>query len=400
MRLLVVGHPARGRELNFALAKAGHEVLPLGGATAYAGLMANQDLAKGLDAVILGGTWHQLTGKIAAGSVDNTPFPVAIARDAESRGIVPIWWYGSNGCPYLSYNPDPLQRKAEHDKYVGWISERQFIAVLAPYCVDTYEQSGVPRDKMRVVPTLFDSDLFHVPNAAERAGRQRLCHEWNLPVGKFWLGTIGNTPNSKGGDDTLRAMALLKDEMPDLHYFIHHSPEKALTTRKAVGPDGHIGNSEADVLRLSKELAVRLGLKDRVHFRGMRVERRFMPWSYRMMDVYCSPSKAENLGQPLIESQLCGLPLVTYKGFSFDFCACPHSTTQYEPSGTVTDDWGLVIPETNPEDLAEAIRKARNLAETPGMAEITHAWAAETFDHRNVTKMIAAIEEYRSLLNG
>ncbi len=403
MRILVVGHPARGRELNFALLKAGHEIFPVGNAAAYAILMEKKDIGP-LDAVVLGGTWHQLTFKQRPVNLEHkdiygpVPFPVGIARAAEEHGTVPIWWYGSNGCPYLSYNTDPDARKREHDDRVRWLCERKFFAVLAPYCVNTYKKAGVPGSKMRIVPTLFDSDLFHVPSKAEKAGRERLCHEWNLPTGKFWLGTIGNTPNSKGGDDTMRALALLKDEMPDLHYFIHHTDAARLTTVKAVGPDGEIGNSEADVLRMSKVLAVKLGIKDRVHFRGLKLDRKFMPWSYRMMDVYCSPSKAENLGQPLIESQLCGLPLVTYRGFSFNFCACPFSASQYKPSKTETDDWGLVIPSSDPMDQANAIRRARNMAETKGMAERTHEWAAEKFDHRNIFKMIDVIEEYRSMM--
>ncbi len=398
MRILVVGHPARGRELNFALLKAGHSILPLGNAAAYNTLMNTSGAGK-IDAVILGGTWHQLTGKVKlSGIYGDVPFPVGIAKAAERNNTVPIWWYGSNGCPYLSYNHDPIIRKEEHDKYVSYISDRKFIAVLAPYCVETYVNSGVPRDKLRVVPTFFDSDLFHVPSKAEKAGRDRLCHEWGLPRGKFWLGTIGNTPNSKGGDDTIRALALLKDEMPDLHYFIHHTKDSKLTDVKATGPDGKIGNSEADVLRMSKRLAVQLGVKDRVHFRGMKLDRKFMPWSYKMMDVYCSPSKAENLGQPFIESQLSGIPLVTYKGFSFDYCACPYSAQQYEPCGTETDDWGLVIPLSNPVDEANAIKAARNTAETSGIAEKTHEWAAEKFDHRNITKMIDVINEYKALM--
>jgi len=387
-RSLAIGSTSRGRELGFALTKLGHNVKQV---SAIFLVKQLQDNTLGpLDAIVLGGTWHQIQG--AQG------YPIEIAELADAEGIPCIWWYGSNGCPHLSYNPDPTERKREHDRTVEAICQRKFITVLAPYCVDTYEQSGVPRDKMRVCPTLFDSDLFHVPSAHEKAGRKRLCWELGIPYGGFVMGTVANTPNSKGGDDTLRAMALLIKEMPDLHYFIHSNEPARLSKRKAIGPTGNVGKSEFDVLEDSKRLAQQLGLHDHVHFWGARIERRYMPWSYRMMDIYVSPSKAENLGQPFIESQLCGIPLVTYKGFSFDYCACPHSATQYEPSGTIQDDWGLVIPESNPEDLAEAIRKARNIAETGGMADKTHEWAAEKFDHRNATYMVDAIKEMRGMM--
>jgi len=385
---LAIGSTSRGRELGYALTKLGHRVQQVSAIYLYKQL---QDKTLGhLDAIVLGGTWHQIQG--ASG------YPIQIAELADSIGVPCLWWYGSNGCPHLSFAPDPVERKAEHDRTVEAICRRHFMTVIAPYCVDVYEKSGVPRDKMRVCPTLFDSDLFHVPSAHEKAGRRRLCWDWNIPYGGFFMGTVSNTPNSKGGDDTLRAMALLAKEMPDLHYFLHTNEPARLSKRKAIGPKGNVGKSEFDVLEDTKMLAAQLGLRDRVHFRGMRVDRRYMPWSYLMMDLYVSPSKAENLGQPFIESQLCGIPLVTYKGFSFDYCACPHSATQYEPCGTVQDDWGLVIPETKPEDLADAIRKGRHIAETQGMADKTHDWAAEKFDHRNATKMVDAIHEYRGMM--
>jgi glycosyltransferase involved in cell wall biosynthesis len=156
--------------------------------------------------------------------------------------------------------------------------------------------------------------------------------------------------------------------------------------------------SEWDVVQRTKSLARDLGIQDRVRFIGSRYPREIMPAFYRLLRVYVSPSKAENLGQPLVESQLTGLPLVTYRGFSFDFVACPGTAEQIPPVRTVTDDYGLVIPEADPAVLAAAIRRARQTAEREGSADVARNWTYEKFNHHNAQTMVTALEEYRQCL--
>ena len=385
------GGALRGQELALALRWMGHEVQDRAPTS-----LSPKAIRPGLaDAVVLTGTWHQLVSWRGRTGV---PLVVQLAEACEASGIVPIWWYGSNGSVFGCQDPNPAKRAESEREVIARICERKFIGVICPYSMGIYERHGVPREKMRLIPSVFDGDLF-CPEQSRYDERvtARLRVKYKLPDNAFCIGTIGNTPNSKGGDDVLRAFALLAREMPDLYYLILHTPERNLNKTKAVSPDKKkIGKSEWDVLQDSKALAVKLGIADRVRFLGMRFPREAMPAFYRLLRVYCSPSKAENLGQPLVESQLCGVPLVTYKGFSFDFVACPETAQQIPPSGTVTDDYGLVIPECDPEVLADAIRGARATAETVP-AWKTRMWAYDKFHHPNAQVMVDAIREYKEM---
>jgi len=388
-----VGGALRGHEMGEALMRLGHEIIPMD-PTAGAWTMIKN--GADVDAVVLAGTWHQLM-------IANSHAQL-VADACDARKIPCLWWYGSNGSVFSCVDADPAVRRASENRVIDLICTRKFIGVICPYSIEIYKRHGVPADKMRLVPSVFDADLFcPAMSSYDQRVTARLKYKYGIPSDAFCLGTIGNTPNSKGGDDVLKALALLAPEMPDLHYVILHTPAQLLSKVRAKSPDGlREGKSEADVLQDSKNLAKKLGLGDRVHFIGARFPREAMPMFYRCLDVYCSPSKAENLGQPLVESQLCGIPLVTYKGFSFDFVAAP-TAEQIEPSGTVTDDYGLIIPEADPIVLANAIRRARLTAETHkpiGGVNATRVWAYQKFHHHNANKMMAAIAEYKELLHG
>lgn len=390
------GGALRGQEMALALRWMGHQVSDQA-PTSLLPEMIHPGMA---DGIILTGTWHQLV--LWRGKTSGIPLVVQLSQAADAAGIPAIWWYGSNGSVFGCQDPSAEKRLASQRAVIDYICGRHFIGVICPYSMEIYQRYGVPPQRMRLVPSVFDADLFTPPKPGpdERVSA-RLRVKYKVPEKAFLMGTIGNTPNSKGGDDVLRALALLKDEMPDLYYLILHTPEANLNKTKAISPDKkRIGKSEWDVLQDSKALAEKLGVKERVRFIGARFPREAMPMFYRLLDLYCSPSKAENLGQPLVESQLCGCTLVTYKGFSFDFVACPETAQQVEPSGRVVDDYGLIIPECDPRELANAIRRARAGRESdPATPERTRLWTTRKFHHSNARVMLDAIEEYGRLLN-
>jgi len=401
MKLIVVdsqdyggtGGALRGQEIAFALHKMGHEVRDRSPREVFS--MHAWDGAKP-DAVIFTGTWHQLVleGKNGLSHVEHC------SQCCDEDGVATIWWYGSNGSVFGANDPDAAKRKASEQKIIDKICSRHFIAVICPYSMGIYQRHGLPAEKMRLVPSVFDGDLFCPSQSAyDDRVTERLRYRFRIPESAYCMGTIGNTPNSKGGNDVLKAFALLKDRMPDLMYIILHSPSQVLSKVKAKSPDGKkIGLSEWDVLQESRILADNLGIGDRCRFIGTRFPRHAMPAFYRMLQIYCSPSKAENLGQPLVESQLCGLPLVTFSGFSFDFVSCPETAQQVPAASTETDDYGLVIPEADPEALAEAIVRARDVAESAGRSRITRDWAYEKFHHHNAARMVEAVKEYQGLI--
>jgi len=381
------GGALRGRELAFALSQLGHEIV------VEANLSPAQLKEMKVQGVIETGTWHLLQGGSGTEIVRRS-------RICDSLGIPSVWWFGSNGSVWGVRVANEQKRRESEEGVLSLIRERKFIGVICPYSMDIYSRYNIPKEKMRLIPSVFDGDLFTPQRFPyDKHVTQRMFSAFGIPQTGYFIGTAGNTPNSKGGDFVIQAVKLLEKEMPDLHYIILHSPDFLLTTERAKSPDGlREGLSELDVLQRSKQLAQTLGIAQRVHFIGTRLLRTHMPSYYRMLNAYCSPSEAENLGQPLVESQLCGLPLLTYKGFSFDFVSCPTTATQVEPDHTETDDYGLVIPKGNPALIAEGIKRQREIGETVGTREATRMWAYEKFHHHNAVKMINALAEYREMM--
>ena len=127
-----------------------------------------------------------------------------------------------------------------------------------------------------------DLDVFR-PIAQERA-RQQIGLPCHIPVALF-VGVLDTAHRFKNVDGLLRAFA-----SPDL-------TEAALVI---VG-DGNLRASLED-------LAVRLGLRSRVHFVGSRSPDRLPPFS-SAADVLVLPSTGvESFGLVLLESMACGTP--------------------------------------------------------------------------------------------
>jgi len=390
-----VGGALRGQEMAYALRGMGHEILQ-GHLRQPSRTLFRENR---VDAVILTGTWHQLLG--GGGNA------VLIADACDEYGIPCIWWYGSNGSIWAMPNADAEKRVAEERKIISLVCERPFIGVICPYSMRIYERYGVPREKMRLIPSVFDGDLFHpADDARSRHIGERLRFKFGIPPDAWALGTVGTIPSSKGGDQVIQAVALLKDEMPDLHYVLLHTPAANLSAKEAISPDGQeIGKSERQVLQESINLAHTLNVEDRVHFLGTRFMRVGMPGFYWMLNGYASPSLADNLPQPPIEAQLTGLPFLTHKGefeneFCFDFCSCPETAVMVPPARRETDDWGLIIPFGDPAGLADGIRRLREVGADAAAMERTRAWAYQKFHHHNAQVMVDAINEMRVVLQG
>lgn len=100
------------------------------------------------------------------------------------------------------------------------------------------------------------------------------------------------------------------------------------------------------VERELKELAVRLGVKERVRFLGDISEQEKVAW-YHAADVFCMPShlRSEAFGLSQVEAMACGTPVVS--------CNIESGVPFVNQSGTS----GLTVPPEDPVALASALRK-------------------------------------------
>jgi len=376
-----VGGALRGQEMAYALQCRGHEVIQ-GDLKQNIRNWFSQDQ---IDAVILTGTWHQLlTGNSHA---------MLIADACDEYGIPCIWWYGSNGAIWAQPDPSPEIRAASTKRILGLIMERPFIGVICPYSQGIYERYGIPREKLHLIPSVFDDRLFTPATDTDRHIGDRLRFKFHLPAAAFCVGCVGTTPNSKGGNYLIEALALIQRDVPDMHLVFLHTPIGNLSKNKAVSADKQtIGNSEQDCVRETIGLAGTFGLTDRVHFIGARFMRIGMPGFYRALNAYASPSCADNLPQPVVEAQLCGLPTLLWKGLWCDFIAGPECI-QIPVGHFDVDDRGLQIPVADPATLADGLRALRDTTPRPLAA---HAAMAARFGHQNASVMEEAIAEMRA----
>jgi glycosyltransferase involved in cell wall biosynthesis len=139
---------------------------------------------------------------------------------------------------------------------------------------------GVPRDRVRPIPNLFDGDRIREKAACPLEG----------PVAAAFVGpsvlTVGSLCREKGHEFLIRAFALARRRVPSLSLVV-------------VGR----GDRGAELIDLARER----GVDGAVHFAG------FDPNPYRYMaraDLFVMTSRVEGFPNALVEAMICGLPVV------------------------------------------------------------------------------------------
>lgn len=172
-----------------------------------------------------------------------------------------------------------------------------------------------PIGHCEVIPNASDPDDFY---------------NQNLPREQFLL-TVGGVKPRKGADITVRALALLKDEFPNLHY-------------KITGETKSAPHFVAQVRKLAKEN----NIEDRVHFLG-RVTDKELAKLYNQCSIFALVAQTRDgafEGFPMVfyEAQACGAPILSTYGFGSEYVV----KNGYN---------GELVPENDVEATAEAIRK-------------------------------------------
>ena len=108
--------------------------------------------------------------------------------------------------------------------------------------------------------------------------------EISVPEDAFLLLSVGELNENKNHHVVIRAMAKLKES--NLHYAI-----------------AGVGDKKDYLL----ELAVNLGVSERVHLLGYRKD---IEELIRSADLFCFPSQREGLGLAAVEAMACGLPVL------------------------------------------------------------------------------------------
>jgi glycosyltransferase involved in cell wall biosynthesis len=207
--------------------------------------------------------------------------------------------------------------------------EASLVFAAAPYVSDILKHRfDIPSQRIRIIDEL---GVFEVNE--ERAPR-----EDDGPVRLLYVGRVVRT---KGARDLIRALSLLPTE-PVMHLDL-------------------IG--DGDDLPACRELAIQLGVEDRVTFHG-KLPRPQVDAFYRAADIFTFPSFREPTGGVLVEAMSYGLPMVVadYGG----------------PQSIVQDSFGIKVTPDNLENFAQGIAEAvATLAADPDGRETMREAALE-----------------------
>ncbi len=141
---------------------------------------------------------------------------------------------------------------------------------------------------------------------------------------KFVVGSVKTLAQNYGTEYLIRAFKLVADRNPELDCSLELVGK---------GPDEQ---------RL-RELAMDLGVSDKVHFRGF-IEQSMLPEVFSGFDIACYLSNSESFGVSAIEAMACNCPVVASDADGF---------TEVIEDGVT----GIIVPKRDPHATAEAIQK-------------------------------------------
>jgi glycosyltransferase involved in cell wall biosynthesis len=200
---------------------------------------------------------------------------------------------------------------------------------ISPAIARRYEEAGLPRDRLRVIPQGVDLERF-VPPTDRRADRGTLGLPSDVPL----LAFVGSLIERKGIDVLLEAWARIHRERPDAHL--------VLIGRDDFSDDPEAGTFLEQHLQLLSDGAVR-----NIHRTGVRENtERYL----RSADLFVFPSRREGFGSAIIEAMACGLPCVVadLPGITDFIFADPGV------GGLQLGIDGIVIPQDDPQAFARA----------------------------------------------
>jgi glycosyltransferase involved in cell wall biosynthesis len=233
------------------------------------------------------------------------------------------------------------------------------VLVNATAVKDWLMAEGYDSSKIVVIRNGVDLAGFDSPADADRI-RCELGLERQTPL----VAVVSRLTRLKGLENLLEAAAMLKPQYPDVRFLVV----------------GETSPMEVPYLDELKQLAVRLGVGDRVIFTGRRSD---VPALLSSVNVSVMPSLNEALSNVLLESMAAGAPTVATR-------------VGGTPEALVDEQTGLLVPPGDSQSLAAAISRLLN---DRGLASRLGG-AARRFvhDHLSVERMVSETEQLYSEL--
>ncbi len=205
---------------------------------------------------------------------------------SQRKGIPTV--VSANGSIYAyRYMPSfPLSKKVLYRLHDAFFSApiRNAAIALAVSCAEAkhYEEFGVPRERVRIVPNGIDLDSFS-------PGRPQVDQRSTLPLESKLVGFVGRLDPIKGLQTLLRAFESVSQQTPGCKLLL-------------VGPDFGMKRALMSIVHKRKLSGV-------IFLGPVSYDR--LPNIYRTLDVVVTPSSFEIFGMSTLEAMACGKPVVS-----------------------------------------------------------------------------------------
>jgi glycosyltransferase involved in cell wall biosynthesis len=219
--------------------------------------------------------WFAPDVVVGVGYWGHTPH---IVMHPQRHGMVAIPWLVADG--YIANYQDTL-------------NALPLILVTSNWVKEMYVRDGIDGDRIEVLPVGCNTDSFF-PRDHNNVKVKEVREILGVSPDQLMILTIGGDAASKGGQEVMRALAMISKELPDWKYVCKVWPQHRTELQNI-----------ADL-----ELAKQLGLQDKILFSTSIISRDYIPYLLAACDIYAAPARLEGFGMLQVEAGACGKPVI------------------------------------------------------------------------------------------
>ena len=222
--------------------------------------------------------WFQPDVVVGIGYWGHTP---QLILHPQQFGVQPIPWLVADG--YIA-------------NYQEVLNELPLILVTSHWVKEMYVRDGISGDKIEVLPVGCDTNSFKPydnNNPKILAVREFL----GIYPDQLMILTVGGDAASKGAQEVMQALAIIKTKVPDWKYVCKVWPQQRTTSQNS----------------LDLQIASDLGIEKNVIYETNTISRNFMPYFLAACDIYAAPSRLEGFGMSQVEAGACEKPVIGIK---------------------------------------------------------------------------------------
>jgi starch synthase len=222
--------------------------------------------------------WFKPDVVVGIGYWGHTP---ELVLHPQKHGVQPVPWLVADG--YIA-------------NYQDMLNELPLILVTSNWVKEMYMRDGIKGDNIEVLPVGCDTDAF-TPYPKDDPQIMAVREALGVKPDELMILTVGGDAASKGAQEVMQALALIKDRIPAWKYVCKVWPQ----------PRTELQNL-ADM-----ELAMKLGIAGQVIYTTGITSRNFMPYLIGACDIYAAPSRLEGFGMSQVEANACEKPVIGMK---------------------------------------------------------------------------------------